>query len=570
MVDEKCAPESRPSVQFERNTHNGLTRFFGGHTRFFMLVLVLLCLTSIWSNILAFNFALICHVDDTKTITPTSSPADDPRNSSDGPPNATDGRSRSPLPLLIANFGVVLWVNHHGIRVIFTVAGLLSALSTFLLPTAIKSGFYLTLFARDRSRQVGEEGNTQTFDCLGLAFATNFPVIGAFCSKWGVHSTKRNLAPTLTNPVSGTLCISRWKWPSVFYVHGLAGTIVFVAFALFFRNSPKKHPFVGTAELERIAEGKLAIEDKKETRKIPYVSILKTPAVWAVWVGAIGNFSAVNLMFLYGPTWVSRVLAFDVDHAGFLTAMAPLFMCSPAFLSDKIHFLGETNKLRMFNSISFLGGASFMCLLAFFPTAHPYAGGLVSKQYAHFVTGNISIAITTTMLIVPFIVNGIAPESTAHEWRWVFLLTASILVAANIVFMILCSAKAAWWTEDRRTSRQVAAFRAAARLEDARRSPRLNRVLCSRSRRVHSCLLSEDSRRAKKPPVGGDKKPRVVNSRPPSGRPKITARLLRFPFESERPSAAQSLHCSNFFLLLFELPASQFNLHLFDGYKWSQ
>ncbi|KAI6222445.1 hypothetical protein M3Y99_01501700 [Aphelenchoides fujianensis] len=448
MVDEKCAPESRPSVQFEfeRNTHNGLTRFFGGHTRFFMLVLVLLCLTSIWSNILAFNFALICHVDDTKAISPTSSPADDPRNSSEAPQMQRmavrfSALERSYLTsavaasALIANFGVVLWVNHHGIRVIFTVAGLLSALSTFLLPTAIKSGFYLTLIAR---------------------------IVQG----------------------SGTLCISRWKWPSVFYVHGLAGTIVFVAFALFFRNSPKKHPFVGTAELQRIAEGKLAIEDKKETRKIPYVSILKTPAVWAVWIGAIGNFSAVNLMFLYGPTWVSRVLAFDVDHAGFLTAMAPLFMfllkVFAGILSDKIHFLGETNKLRMFNSISFFGGASFMCLLAFFPTAHPYvcvllfdamaatigcstggffkAGGLVSKQYAHFVTGNISIAITTTMLIVPFIVNGIAPESTAHEWRWVFLLTASILFAANVVFMLLCSAKAAWWTGDRRTSRQVAAF----------------------------------------------------------------------------------------------------------------
>lgn len=55
---------------------------------------------------------------------------------------------------------------------------------------------------------------------------------------------------------------------------------------------------------------------------------------------------------------------------------APLFMfllkVFAGVLSDKIRFLGETNKLRMFNSISFFGGAAFMSLLAFFPTAHPY------------------------------------------------------------------------------------------------------------------------------------------------------------------------------------------------------
>jgi len=38
----------------------GFSKVFHTRTRFLMMILCLLCLASVWSNILCFNFALIC------------------------------------------------------------------------------------------------------------------------------------------------------------------------------------------------------------------------------------------------------------------------------------------------------------------------------------------------------------------------------------------------------------------------------------------------------------------------------------------------------------------------------
>ncbi|KAJ1358601.1 hypothetical protein KIN20_017073 [Parelaphostrongylus tenuis] len=76
------------------------------------------------------------------------------------------------------------------------------------------------------------------------------------------------------------------------------------------------------------------------------------------------------------------------------------------------------------------------------------AGPVISKQYSHFVTGNISLGITITMLIVPFIVNALTPIGIQEEWKWVFIYVAAVLVVTNIVFMIFIKGEPCEWTKD--------------------------------------------------------------------------------------------------------------------------
>ncbi len=38
------------------------------------------------------------------------------------------------------------------------------------------------------------------------------------------------------------------------------------------------------------------------------------------------------------------------------------------YTSDKFRCVGETNKLRLYNSVAFVGSACVLCLLAFMPT----------------------------------------------------------------------------------------------------------------------------------------------------------------------------------------------------------
>ena len=59
------------------------------------------------------------------------------------------------------------------------------------------------------------------------------------------------------------------------------------------------------------------------------------------------------------------------------------------------------------------------------------AGPVLSKQYSHFVTGNISLGLTITMLIIPFVVEALTPNQTQEEWKWVFLVVAAVMVRVS-------------------------------------------------------------------------------------------------------------------------------------------
>ncbi|KAH7700446.1 Protein T27D12.1 a [Aphelenchoides avenae] len=453
----------------------GCLKLLHTRTRFILLVLLLLCLASVWSNILSFNFALICiyPIEDENVANVTHIPGDLNATQHTGPVVFTS-RQKSYLTsavaasALIANFAVVYLVNQFGIRTSFSILGMLSAVATFLMPMAINLGFYYVLACRVLQ---------------GVAFSANFPAIGAFTSKWTYY--KQNglfvsalvayvqFAPAVTMPVSGALCGTSWGWPSVFYAHGMYSVILFTTFAILYRNNPAKHPLVGEIELKKIAVGKSGCS-KEELRRIPYGPILKTASVWAVWIAAIGNFFCVNMMFLYSPNYLNSVLHYSPKHTGVSASLAPLaqflIKLAAGFTSDKVRFLSETNKLRMYNSIAFFGSAFFLVVLAFFPTEYATvclmilgisagilgfttggffkAGPLVSKHYSHFVTGNVSLGITITMLIVPFMVGGFAPNNTAEEWRWVFICTSAVLVITNLLFVIMGSAEPAHWTTD--------------------------------------------------------------------------------------------------------------------------
>ncbi|KAI6174934.1 hypothetical protein M3Y97_00976300 [Aphelenchoides bicaudatus] len=453
--------ESLLSKAFD-TTFLGCTKLFHTRTRFLVMILVLLCLASVWSNILSFNFAVICFIKEPLTGNQTGLLFNETT------PVATQFtlHERSYLTsavaasALIANFVVVSLVGRFGIRTVFTFLGLVSAAATFFMPTAVVLGFYYTLGARVAQ---------------GIAFAANFPWTyykqnGLFVS---VLVAYVQFSPSLTMPISGALCESQWKWPSVFYGHAIVSTVLFILFGIFYRNSPKKHPFVGTLELNKIAVGKSSLS-KDQLRQIPYGAILSTASVWAVWLAACGNFVAANIMFLYSPVYMNKVLKFPVHQSGISSAIAPMaqfcLKLFAGFTSDKVRCLSETNKLRVYNSIAFFGCATFLTILAFAPTNLPYlclaifgcsagslgfttggffkAAPLVSKHYSHFVTGNISMGITATMLIVPFIVDGLTPNNAPEEWRYVFLVAAGILCAADLLFVIMCSANPASWTTD--------------------------------------------------------------------------------------------------------------------------
>ncbi|PAV62930.1 hypothetical protein WR25_03846 [Diploscapter pachys] len=446
-------------------------QIFGTRTRFVMMFLVLLCLTSIWSNILTFNIAVICmgpeengtaeHNEDSHIFTNNQ---------------RSIAISVVAVAALICNIPAVALVNKVGIRTVFGGLGLLSAVATLLIPVSIRMGY--TYFYIVRVFQ-------------GIAFAANFPVIGAFTANWAYFKQSGlfvaalvayvQLSPAITMPVSGALC-EAWRWPSIFYCHGAVTLFLFVFYGLFYRNNPSKHPFVGEKEWKKISSGKVTGVDKKALRKVPYMAILKTPVVWAVWIASIGNFTLVNLLFHYSPVYLSQVLGFGVHSTGFSAALPPLaqfiLKILGGFISDKIHCIPEARKFRIFNTIAFGGAIVFLVILVCIGISNRFlsmlalggsagclgfatggffkAGPVLSRQYSHFVTGMFAMFLTGTMILVPVLVNVVVTHNSYSEWNIVFIVTAVILFITNIVFCVFVKGEPCEWTHDRWLSQHTA------------------------------------------------------------------------------------------------------------------
>ncbi|KAF8373347.1 hypothetical protein PRIPAC_79776 [Pristionchus pacificus] len=425
-------------------------------------------------NILSFNFAVICMAPD---------------------PNATEYQEDRftfteiedtfitvavAVAALLANIPIVFFINRVGIRSIFTFLGLLSGVATLLIPTAVRSGLPLLLVCRTLQ---------------GVAFASMFPAVGTFAARWTYYKqasvqkrTNKMLlftglfvsvlvayvqfAPVITSPVSGALCDSA-GWPSVFYFHGSVTIVLFTAYMFFYRNTPRKHPFVGNAESSKIDRGKTVVE-KKTLRRVPYLAIPLTPAIWAIWIGSLGNFATVELMFLYNPVYMKKVLKMSTGQIGLAAAVPPLIQflvklaCDAA--SDRIKFASELMKFRCFNSFAYLGCAACFIALAVIDAEMPAinlalllvgagilggsTGGFykaapaLSKQFSHFVTGCFSIVISAAMVAIPFIVDGLAPDGTQDEWHYVFGIVAGILIITNLIFCVVVRGEPCVWTTD--------------------------------------------------------------------------------------------------------------------------
>ncbi|KHN88559.1 Sialin [Toxocara canis] len=444
-------------------------------TRYFILILTSVCLSFVMSNIVVFNFTVLCmtrHHDGELPLANES--LLDVQHSGYTKHEKTIIFSSVAVGALLAVLPGTYAIQAYGARWTFFAAGLLTGIATAAVPWAASKDT-LSYFVFLRMLQ-------------GVSFAACLPIAGVVTSNWA--SLKQHglfmaaltafgqLSVVFSMPVSGQLCISRLGWPSVYYLHSLISFITFTIWVIVYRNLPAKHPLVDNVELEKISRGRSScdlegLESRlKSEKRIPYLKIISTPAIWGIWIAAIGDLCAIQLIHTFSPQYIREVLGYSVRNTG-LSAALPVFFqflvkMFAGHSSDKIHCISETTKLRLYNSIALGVSALFMIALAFVPEGHPvigialmtlstsmfgFNGGgfnkcatLVSRQYSQFVLGNIQLLWCVAMLICPIIVNSLLGEGTISEWRKVYLLHAAILLITNAIFCVLATAKPASWT----------------------------------------------------------------------------------------------------------------------------
>jgi hypothetical protein len=211
------------------------------------------------------------------------------------------------------------------------------------------------------------------------------------------------------------------------------------------------------------------------TPTTPYMSILRTPAIWAVWIAAFGDFFGTNLVLLYAPTYLNEVIRFPIGETGLTTALPTLVQAGvklfTGFASDRIRCVSEDVKIRVFGSAAMFGPAACFIALAFvtspdwanlslallvaaqslngFGSAGLYKSAtLVGRHHTAFPMAIVAMLCNVNMLVVPLLVENVAIDNTIEQWAIVFYVVAAVMIGTHIFFLIFASGQPAVWTND--------------------------------------------------------------------------------------------------------------------------
>ncbi|CAD5225060.1 unnamed protein product [Bursaphelenchus xylophilus] len=442
--------------------------------RYLILIIGCLALTSISSNMLAFNIAQVCMASDSN-INETSIPS----------PHPTIDYTPKELSLINGAVGVGTALatipfteaySRYGAKYPFLFAGILSAISTGLMPSAAQINIYLLLAMRFLQ---------------GVSYAADFAAVGMVCSKWaslkqngfflGVLTSYSPLSTGITNSVSGMICNSSFGWPMIFYGHCFVSLLIFALWFLYYSDAPQMSSRVSGVELEKIHRNKSAAQINGETN-MPYKAILTDLVVWCVWLNAFTEIFSTNFFAVYAPYYMKNVLHYSVEATGHLSAISRVtqvpFRLICGLLSDKITFMSDTAKLMFFNTITVAGAGIFYIAIGFVPDDTPFLavlcigllntvtgaacggfyklGVLYTRQYSHFVVANCQFLKCIVLFLGPAMVAVFVDDETAKEqWRTIFLIVAGLLFFANGAFYKFATAEPAYYTKEGYQSESV-------------------------------------------------------------------------------------------------------------------
>ncbi|KAE9548699.1 hypothetical protein FO519_008097 [Halicephalobus sp. NKZ332] len=452
---------------------------FKNYTRFVIMFLSIICLTLICANSLALNFSVICMYKNPEKDYSKSTGEYSERYSNSTVVEESEMMfnlmekswlfSAVAIGQILGTIPITYVTSNFGVRKSFTVYGLISAVSTLLIPFLTHFGFFPIFVMRVLE---------------GFAMATSFPSLGAIVSEWS--TTKSNgmsiallsvhlqFGSMLTMPVSGEFCASKFGWPGIYYLQGSLTLFFFIVFYAFYRDSPHIHKNVSAKELRKISTGKIQFYEngKKTVQKVPYGRILKDISVWGVFISCFGGSFGFQLMGQFGPTFLNKVLKFDVQKTGFVAAypylVSAIFKIVAGPFSDRFTLISEKARIIMFNSLAQFPMAACFILMAVLPvekagyvqTAYTLATAfcglnavgvaksvqMIGQQHCHFILAMNTFIISTVQLILPPIVSFIAPDNSPEQWGIMFYGVAAIVFVTAIIFNLTAEASPRPWT----------------------------------------------------------------------------------------------------------------------------
>ncbi len=328
--------------------------------------------------------------------------------------------------------------NKYGGKLLLGVAVIWWSIWTMLTPAAAYTSLGALIAARI---------------ALGLGEAAVFPGCINLIGRWvPVHQRSRavalvtsglSLGTVFSLPVTGWL-VRSYGWPNPFYLFGAVGLVWALVWFPLIGNGR------GVAE-EAAPHG---------ARNIPWAALLRTPAVWAIFVNHFCHNWVLYVLLAWLPSYIKATFGVSVATAGLLAAapslVAFLSANTAGTIADRMITAGRnrTSVRKLMQSIGIFGAAAFLLMVPLATTTTlgvllmcGSAGALgccaagfssnafdVAPRHAEIVWG-ISNTFATVPGIVGVAATGWMVERTG-SYASAFLLTAIIAITGGVVFLL--------------------------------------------------------------------------------------------------------------------------------------
>jgi ACS family glucarate transporter-like MFS transporter len=168
---------------------------------------------------------------------------------------------------------------------------------------------------------------------MGLGEAAALPVGNKMLSQWLGEKergtgTSMFLAGVGAGGIAGPVVVGwlmrHWGWKVPFFVSGIAGAAVAIAWYLLVTDTPEQHPGVNAAELERIRAGGLEVRRGHHVRirGTPWRNILSSGSVWGLMVSHFCLVYPVYIFFTWFFLYMVRIRGVTITKAS-LWSSAP-------------------------------------------------------------------------------------------------------------------------------------------------------------------------------------------------------------------------------------------------------
>merc|ERR1719347_104120 len=373
-----------------------------------------------------------------------------------------------------------------------------------VLTVAMGGVAVLTLLIPEAAKLTGNEGYPYILVIIrvimGLFEAATFPCVSSMLAKWAPPTERATMsafvmagsqAGTIVGFLLSGMLNSAWGWESVFYIEGGACFVWLLCWIIFAADSPAKHPRISDSEREYIISSLPATAS--ESYPIPWSSLAKSPAVWAITISNVGNNWGFHLLMTELPIYLTQIFPVymeDSTTVGIWSSVpyATMWGCSILF-SLIADFLIRTNKLstavvrKVFDGLSkwvpiltlltlvlavtndnkddTLVLTLFMFTMAVGAMGGLYSGWItnpqdISPNFAGTVLGISNCIGSIPGFVAPAVASSIVnnDEKNTKLWGDVWLIAIGIMAFSSVIYTIFARGVPQDWNEPKKTTKK--------------------------------------------------------------------------------------------------------------------